>query len=97
MSSELACLDEIKGRCLAIGINWPDTGVRVRPAIEQIDHFLNLAVKGEQTQRDISLLAEELYSLRDYLREILGEYPEVKPDFAPTIKAIDYLLEPVSK
>jgi len=97
MNHELACLDEIKGRCVAISVAYLDTGVRMRPAIEQIEHSMGLAVKGPLTEREINTLSDELYSLRDYLKEILAEYPEVKGEFEPTIKAIDYLLEPVSK
>lgn len=97
MRNELACLDEIKGRCTAISIAYLDTGVRMRPAIEQIEHTMGLAVKGPLTEKEVNDLGNELYSLRDYLKEILAEYPEVKGEFEPTIKAIDYLLEPVSR
>jgi len=97
MSHELACLDEIKGRCLAISIAYIDTGVRMRPAIEQITRTMSQASKGPLTEKEVAEISGELYSLRDYLKEILAEYPEVKGEFEPTIKAIDYLLEPVSK
>jgi hypothetical protein len=97
MSSELACLEEIRGRCIAINVNYPDTGVRIRPAVEQIEKSMGIAVKGTLTNAQVSELAEELYSLREYLKSIMAEHQEVKGEFEPTIRAISYLLEPVSK
>lgn len=97
MSSELAVLDEIYGRCWAINVNFPDTGPRMTTAREVIGRIKNQAVKGGLTPQEIDELAEEIHNLREYLRFIVKEYPETKGEIEPQIKAISYLLEPVSK
>lgn len=55
------------------------------------------AVKRGLTAQEIDELAEEIANLRQYLTEVMNDYPETKGEFMPQIKAISYLLEPVSK
>lgn len=92
MSSELAALEELKGRCLAIAVAYLDTGVRMRPALECFTKHLGEAAKRPLLPQEIDELAEEISDLRGYLTEIQKKYPEVKRDFSPTIKVCDYLL-----
>ena len=93
MSQEIAALEELKGRCLAISVAYLDTGIRMRPAIERITKHLNDAVRAPLRPEATQELAEELLNLREYLKLIRKHYPEVKPDFDPTIRVCDYLLE----
>lgn len=95
MSSEIAALEELKGRCLAISVAYLDTGVRMRPAIECIQKHLNDAVKGPIRPEAAQELAEEILNLREYLKLIKKHYPEVTKDFDPTIKVCDWLVEPI--
>lgn len=97
MSSELAVLDEIYGRCWAINVNFPDTGPRMAAAREVIGRIKNQAVKGGLSPQEIDELAEEIHNLRAYLAFIVKEHPETNGEIEPQIKAISYLLEPVSK
>jgi hypothetical protein len=97
MSSELACLDEIYGRCWAINVNFPDTGPRMASARQTIGRIKDIAVTRGLTEAEINELAEEITDLRGYLMYIVKEYPETSPEITPQIKAISYLLEPVSK
>lgn len=97
MSSEIACLDEIYGRCWAINVNFPDTGPRMASARQTIGRLKNEAVKRTLTPQEVDELAEEITSLRSYLLEIMKDYPETRSEFEPQIKAINYLLEPVSR
>lgn len=97
MSSELACLDEIYGRCWAISVNFPDTGPRMASARTVIGRIKGESVKRGLTAQEIDELAEEIASLRLYLSQIVHDYPETKGELLPQIKAISYLLEPVSK
>lgn len=95
MSSEIAALEELKGRCLAISVAYIDTGIRMRPAIECIQKHLNEVVKRPLREDETQELAEEILSLREYLKLIRKHYPEVKPEFDPTIKVCDWLVEPL--
>lgn len=97
MSSEIAALDELKGRLTSIEVVYIDTGVRVHQAIVAIDKAIQTAVERLLTPAEVNELAEELYSLRQYLLEIRKEYPEVRGEFDPTIGVINYLLEPTAK
>lgn len=97
MSAEIAVLDEIYGRCWAISVNFPDTGPRMASARTVIGRIKGEAVKRGLTSQEIDELAEEIANLRQYLSEIMSDYPETKGEFMPQIKAISYLLEPVSK
>ena len=97
MSSEIAALEELKGRCLAININYPDTGIRMRPAIECFTKHLGEAVKRPLKQHEVTEIAEEILDLRLYFQDIMNEYPEVKKDFLPAIKVCNYLVEPINK
>jgi len=92
MSQELSALDEIKGRCTFIKVEYPDTAVRMEPTIDLINRLMGVAVKRGLTKQEVDELAEDLYSLREYLKEIQSKYPEVKKDFTPTIDVCNWLL-----
>lgn len=92
MSSEIAALEELKGRCQFISIEYLDTGVRMRPAIECISKHLGEAVKRPLLPQEVQELSEELLDLREYLKLIREKYPEVRKEFDPTIKVCDWLL-----
>lgn len=93
--SEIACLEEIKGRCLTINVCFPDTGPRMRSAVEALNEALNLAVKGPMQRKSLDDLIEELYDLREYLKFVIIEAPETKSEIQPTIECINYLMDPV--
>lgn len=95
MSSELAALDELKGRCLAIQVAYLDTGVRMNPAIEKFTKYLGEASKRPLLQNELDDLTEEIGSLREYFRSMIKDYPEVKREFLPAIRVCDYLIEPI--
>lgn len=95
MSGEIACLDEIYGRCWAINVNFPDTGPRMSSARQTIGRIKDIAVTRGLTEAEINELAEEITDLRGYLMYIVKEHPETKSEIAPQINAISYLLEPV--
>jgi hypothetical protein len=97
MSGEIACLEEIYGRCWAINANYPDTGPRMASARQTIGRIKNIAVSRGLTESEINELAEEIQDLRGYLMYIVKEYPDTSPEITPQIKAISYLLEPVSR
>ena len=92
MSQELSALDELKGRCTFLKVEYPDTTIRMDSALEVFTKILGRAVKRGLTKEEIDELGEEMYSLRDYLRLIRNKYPEVRKDFDPTIKVCDWLL-----
>lgn len=92
MSSEISALEDLKGRCLFLDIEYPDTGVRMRPAILCITKHLGEAVKRPLLPDEVQELAEELSDLRGYLAEIQKKYPYVKKDFQPTINVCNWLL-----
>jgi hypothetical protein len=92
MSSELAALEELKGRCLAIQVAYLDTGVRMGPAVVTLNKFLGEAVKRPLFPQETQELAEEILDIREYLKDVLKKYPEVKREFEPTIKVCDYLV-----
>lgn len=92
MSSEIAALDELKGRCTFLKVEYPDTTIRMDSALEVFVKMMGRAVKRGLTKEEIDELAEEMYSLRDYLRLVRNKYPEVRKDFDPTIKVCDWLL-----
>ena len=95
MSSELAALEELKGRCQSIKVCYLDTGVRMEPAIDTLQKFIEIAIKRPLISEEVDELGEEIASLRGYLMEILKKYPEVKRDFKPTIEVCDWLIGPV--
>lgn len=92
MSSELAALDELKGRCIFLKIQYPDTGVRMDPALDVIKKNLGEAAKRPLLPNEVQELAEEVLDLREYLKTIREKYPEVSRDFDPTIKVCNWLL-----
>ena len=92
MSSELAALDELKGRCTFLKIEYPDTGIRMEPAIDLLNKVMGYAAKRPLTPQEVDELGEELYSLRAYLKDIQKHYPGVQKDFKPTIAVCDWLL-----
>ena len=91
----MACLEEIKGRCYAIRVNWPDTEPRMYTAIAEISEHLQKASKRLLTHTETDALAEELQDLKDYLKYVLSEAPQTATEIEPCIKAIDWILEPV--
>jgi hypothetical protein len=95
MSSEIAALEELKGRCQAIQIVWLDTGVRMQSAIQTFTKHINEAVKRPLLPPETQELAEEILDLRQYLVDVRNKYPEVRREFDPTIKVCDWLVEPI--
>lgn len=92
MSQELSALDELKGRCTFLKVEYPDTTIRMDSSLEVFAKMMGRAVKRGLTKEEIDELGEEMYSLRDYLSLIRNKYPEVRKDFDPTIKVCDWLL-----
>ena len=66
-------------------------------ARQVIGRIRDIAVSRGLTEAEIHELDEEITDLRSYLMYIVKEHPETKSEIAPQIKAISYLLEPVSK
>jgi hypothetical protein len=95
MSSEIAALEELKGRCQAIQIVWLDTGVRMQSAIQTFTKHINEAVKRPLLPPETQELAEEILDLRQYLVDVRNKYPEVRREFDPTIKVCDWLVAPI--
>lgn len=95
MSAEIACLEEIKGRCYAIRVNYPDTEPRLYTAIAEISEHLHRASKRKLTMQETDALAEELIDLKSYLQYVITEAPSTAVEVEPCIKAIDWILEPV--
>jgi len=97
MSSELAALDELKGRLMFLQVEYLDMGVRIRPALEVIEKSMQTAVKGPLTITQVDELAEEMSDLRKYLAWVKGDYPEVTKDVEPVINVISWLLASETK
>jgi hypothetical protein len=95
MSSEIAALSELKGRCLAIKVVWLDTGYRMEVADQRLTKFLNDAVKRPLLPEEVQELGEEIMSIRSYLKEVRDKYPEVRGEFDPTIRVCDWLVAPI--
>lgn len=96
MSSELAALEELKARCLAIQVVWLDTGFRMQSAIQTFTKHINEAVKRPLLPQETQDLAEEILDLREYLKDVRNRYPEVRGEFDPTIKVCDWLIQPIN-
>jgi hypothetical protein len=95
MSSEIAALNELKGRCLALKVVWLDTGYRMEVADQRLTKFLNDAVKRPLLPEEVQELGEEIMSIRSYLKEVRDKYPEVRGEFDPTIRVCDWLVAPI--
>ena len=95
MSSEIACLDEIRGRCTAVRVNWPDTEPRMQSAVAEISEHLHTLSKRPLNEIELRALDEELTELKSYLEYVTQEAPETKKEIDPLIKAINWLFEPV--
>jgi hypothetical protein len=95
MSSEIAALEELKGRCQAIQIVWLDSGVRMQSAIQTFTKHINEAVKRPLLPPETQELAEEILDLRQYLVDVRNKYPEVRREFDPTINVCDWLVAPI--
>ena len=91
MSSEIEALSEIKGRCIAMKVKYVDTCGGVDPVIDLIDKFLQVFIKRPLTPQEAQELAESLYGLREYLKWLLKEYPEVT-EAKPLVENINWLL-----
>jgi hypothetical protein len=92
MSSEIAALDELKGRLTFIKVQYIDTVSRVQPAIECIMRMMHDASKGPLTPKQIDELSEELYDLRSYLLWLKSEYSETSKEVDPVINVINWLM-----
>lgn len=97
MSQELAALEELKGRCLAIQVVWLDTGVRMQSAIQTFTKHINEAVKRPLLPQETQELAEEILDLRQYFVDVRKKCPEVRREFDPAIKVCNWLVEPINK
>lgn len=97
MSSELAALDEVVGRTWAIQVNFPDTAPRMASARETLIPIKDKAVKSPLNQMEIDKLGEELSDLRNFLMEVMRDYPETRGEFLPAVNTINYLIEPISQ
>lgn len=91
-SAVIAALDEVKGRCIAVKINFPDTCVAMDAAIDKITVFVRKAMKGTFTVEHEQDLAETLYSTREYCKWLLKEYPETRRECKPLVNLIDKLV-----
>jgi hypothetical protein len=91
-SAVIAALDEVRGRCVTVKIHWPDTCPGLDPAIDKITVFLNKAMKGTFTVENEQDLAETLYSVREYCKWLIKEYPETKRECKPLAKLINKLV-----
>lgn len=96
MSSEIACLDEIRGRCIAVRVNWPDTDPRMQSAVAEISEHLHTLSKRPLNEIELQALDEELTDLRGYLVYVTEQAPETKKEIDPLIKAINWMFEPVN-
>lgn len=82
-------VDELRGRLTAIMVKYPDTDVRLRPAIEVIDALLT-----KPTPAILQEAIEDLYDLRAYLGDIQNKFPEMQKPFSGALLLIDTLLGP---
>ena len=93
MSSKvIAALDEVRGRCVGLKVNFPDTCAGVDPAIDKIQVFIRKATKGVFTLEHEQDLADTLYGVKTYCDWLIKEYPETRGDCIPLMKTIDYLI-----
>lgn len=91
-SAVLAALDEVKGRCTLLKVNFPDTCAGVDPAIDKISVFMRKATKGTFTLDHEQDLANTLYGVKTYCQWLVKEYPETRAECLPLIKTINYLV-----
>lgn len=91
-SAVIAALDEVRGRCVAVKIKFPDTCAGLDPAIDRIGVFLRKASRGTFTVENEQELAETLYSVREYCKWLIKEYPETKRECKPLAKLIHKLV-----
>lgn len=91
-SAVLAALDEVKGRCILVKINYPDTCAGLDPAIDKITVFMRKAMKGTFSVEHEQELAETLYSTREYCKWLVKNYPETKRECEPLANLINKLV-----
>ena len=94
MSSEIACLEEIRGRCMAVRINWPDTEPLMQSAYAEISEHLHTLSKRPLTDIELNALIEELTNLKNYIEFVLKQAPETSGEIKPLLAAIDWIFEP---
>lgn len=82
-------VDELRGRLLSIMVNYPDTEVRMRPAIEVL-YVLLVTPSQPMVQQAIG----ELIELRQYFADIIDKHDQMLKPFQPSIELIDRLLGP---
>lgn len=82
-------VDMLRGRLCALRVNYPDTDVRLKPAMEILDLLLS-----KPTQEILNLTIEEMMDLRQYFADIVRRYPDTQKAFAPASDLIDLLLGP---
>ncbi len=75
------------GHLYAIRINYPDTEVRMTPAIELLDDLVN-----SPSDTKIQASVEELIDLRTYFGDIATKYPETAKIFYEPVELITHLL-----
>lgn len=82
-------LDELRGRLSALMVNYPDTGIRLRPSLDVLDVLLIKPLPGTLDET-----IDELIELRSYFQDIQKHYPEMKRPFEQSLVLIDRLLGP---
>jgi hypothetical protein len=88
MSSEIAALEELKGRCQAIQIVWLDTGVRMQVRYPDFHQTYKRGSKTTVTASGDPELAEEILDLRQYLVDVRDKYPEVGVSSTPLLGSV---------
>lgn len=82
-------VDALRGRLSVILVKYPDTEVRMRPAIKILDVLLT-----KPDPETIPHAIEELIDLRTYFHTITKRHPDLNPTIDPAVKLIDLLLGP---
>jgi hypothetical protein len=91
-SAIISALDEVRGRCVTLKVNFPDTCAGVDPAIDKIQVFMRKAAKGTFSIENEKDLAETLYGVREYCRWLMKEYPEANNETKPLFHLINRLV-----
>jgi len=82
-------VEDLRGLLCAIKVNYPDTEVRVDPAIHKIDNVLN-----GPTEENIYYACEDIQDLRNYLNAISKLDKELEKNTKDAVLLIDRLLGP---
>lgn len=91
-SAIIAALDEVRGRCITLKVQFPDTCAGVEPAIDKLDVFLRKATKGTFSVYHEQDLAETLWGVKTYCDWLQKEYPEANAETKPLANLINRLV-----